>query len=933
MTHRQRAAQNQDRKQEPVIGLSPGSLFVGEVIDSIAHLGTVRVAGTLKPVLQGVPLAHLGNGVVGPRNIGAAYPAHTKVLCFHPTGALYCFVLGALPELATSSNFNMIPDWLVPCSGVGLGTDRVHWGALSLVNGPAGDAPFTGGRPCDELPGDHGFINELGVSYGIGRVMAWLRASHFCGVEAFWTDNLLRLTGYNLEVATSASEMRATDDEGEFNQVLRWSSYPWETRGVIANNKDFTREGNGDWQSFEAKREPVKDNQAGLWRVQRLRGYVPDGERTFVGAVLPDSLASEATETLSQRTVLPGLAELGHTSRGQITIRSAKSILLEKTVAIPIPKELHTPEDPTGDNATNYKAAGVFGSGDAHTFTEPQGSDKPGTRGLLLWERHALLYNHLANLGFTRHKTDWFLPEETDAVAAMKLDASMYSPDGELDPNKLWMPMPTSVELDIDHRGKARYYSGRACIQISDDGSIVLEDAYGSQIRMENGNIVIAARNDVITQPGRNAHIWAPHDVVVKAGNAVDVSASLGDVRVKAEGNLMMTSTTRGVLIESNFDPALHGDETPDWAGVGEDVESRGVLIRANHSNFVTLSKDVYIRSGAVAGTETDGVLHMDAGGGLGAAFIHGKKVTARCTERFQTFIVATGADSDTVASLDFSQTEFLLGGSVLQHITLGAAVTSIGHETLNSYTNILGELFVENSVLANKAGIFGEAIASGGSILAQGSLQIGGSFLSRGNIIARAIATDDNNGFVASTDDDFRAKDQVPPAHPSYVKEQLDSARARSQDVLEEQRETDNSELDALLTALYGDNSPYASAAILKNATFSFRVPEQYGTDTEFVFYEARWQQHNRLVHGVSSVWQENPILAPSAGRQTMPYPGYETWTNPASFGVMNGRLFNVATGAAAARSAIDTDPQLATVELVSMSGHYGVTLQQRAK
>jgi len=909
-------AEAADRVQNPVIGLPSGSLFIGEVIDNVAHLGVVHVGGTLKGVMQGIPISNIGNGIIGARNIGAAYPIHSKVLCYQPANSHFCFVINGIPEVAHSPKFNLQPDWIVPGCNSGYFFDRVHQMMTESKGGKNVLPAFTHGRPCDELPGDHGVINELGVSYGIGKMMAWLRASHFCGVEAFWADNLLRLTGYNMEIDTAGREDRYVDDEGEYNETYKWSCYPWETRGVVRSSSDFTKETfSNSTDTDKAAREPVRDDQDGLWRVKEFKGYLGNLNRTFVGLVNDDTITGAVNTYGAAKQ--PGVLDVGYDSRGGYFVRAAKEIVLEKSVGIRLPVERKLPDDPTGDNDQNYKAAGTFGSGDTHDVTEYE-INEPGSTAMLAWEMHAAMYSVYRNMPFIRHTRDWFIPSEYSNMHTLKLDKARYEPEKKFDPTSFWMPMPKHSSIKVDHRQQeVKYYCGRSCIKMSDNGSILIEDAFGSQIRMENGNIILAARLDVIMQPGRSGHIWAPNDIVLKAGSSMDLSASTGDVRIKAQGNLMAVAVERGVLIESQST----NDTKPDWSNVGEQVQSRGVLIAAKDSNIVTLSKNAYLRSGVKEGTEINSEFHIDAGGGGGDLFLHGGDAVHRCSRSFQVITGSSGNNDENTASLDFRPNEFVLGGKSLNYATIGASVIAFGHEDFNTAVEVLGDLYVDGSVLATKNGIFDESVLAGGSLVVQHNMQTGGSAIFAGSIICRAIASDDNNGFIGKTADDFRAKDQTPPAQPPQGKDQLDSDKVRVKSTLQSQRLEDNSIVTDIIFSLYGDGSQYASTDIVKNASFSFRVPTEYGTNKDFVWYESRWQETNKAYDLSTAVWEETDI------RKTMPYPGYDTWVNASSMTIVEQQNYDHVTG-----TAFDTTvTRPAKTKFVNMKDGYNVTLQRK--
>lgn len=934
------AAEAADRKPTPVLSLPPDAFFVAEVLDASAHLGTVKVMSAVSGPIEATVLGY-SSGVYGPRKIGAAFPPHTQVVVFNPPGTPNAYVLGAVPTRICDKTFNLSPDWIVPGSLSGIGSDRVHWQMpLNRPNGVTGDINYGSGRPCDELPGDYGYINEMGCSLGIGRLMSWLRASHFCGVEAHWLDDLLRLTGRNYEVMLSSCELRILDDEGEHSHVGRWGPYPWETLGVYLHTTDFSKRDSGRWGSGRAGREPVEDDQMGIWRVHDLRGYLGDLRRTIVG-VPKDSNYAEGPETMSRDTIMPGVMEVGFNMDGAYFIRSAKGVLVEKTVDIPKPKEKIDPDDPTGDTAENYKSSGAWGDGTDHNKPLVEiPDDKPGMRALMAFERHALLRNFFGNLPIFRHAKDWFLPEETASRAELGLPHGLYQAEknAAVTDIAMWMPLPAHSDVKLDHRGEARYYSGRARWQIEDDGSVLFEDAYGSQIHMTGGNIVISARNDVILQPGRNMTVMSPHDTIIKAGNAVDISASLSDVRVKAQGNLMMTAVDKGVLIESQSE-----NGAPDWNKMGEDIDSRGVLIRASKSSLVAMSHDVYIRSGVPQsfnndGTSADelsqrsGALHIDAGGGLGDLYLHGGNIVQRAGTKSEMIVGSTGFNEET-ASFDLRPNELTISGRSLNTVNVGAARVFIGHEDFESQVDVLGNLLVQQNMLCAGGAVIDSNAMVGGSLVVQRNYEMGENMIVKGDIVCHAIAADKGGGMLPSTGDEFNASEVELAEHPTTAKDNTTTDQDSLRSALQLARQEDNETVNQLLETLYGDNSEFASAALVTNATFTFRLPEEYGTDgDEFYLPETRWQQYNRLLFGVRSLWDERSLRSPYAGKDTMPYPGYEIWEQRKALITLDHGMFDFSTGSSVARSELE-DKELPTPKAKTFKTGYIVTLQSRSQ
>jgi uncharacterized protein (DUF2345 family) len=77
-------------------------------------------------------------------------------------------------------------------------------------------------------------------------------------------------------------------------------------------------------------------------------------------------------------------------------------------------------------------------------------------------------------------------------------------------------------------------------ISILPDSGIVLRGACGEEILLQGGNITLSCPSDIRVLPARSAVSLAGDDVVFRAKNSIDLTATDNDVRIKAERNLDM---------------------------------------------------------------------------------------------------------------------------------------------------------------------------------------------------------------------------------------------------------------------------------------------------------------------------------------------------------------------------------------------------------
>lgn len=788
------------------------SWAVCTVEDAFAHTGCYLVRFPAGPMVAAVDLVHTSGLPMGARPIGG-YPPRSRVLVLYSPMLETAIIVGAVAKQLANPD-TILPDSIALRSCVGIVQDPMHYTNVVQVSGIGN---FSLGRPLDTLPGDWGSINELGMAIALGKLVALLRASDLAKVEAFWGDDLLRLTGYNFELYSAAREEHRLDDEGEFADVALSTPFIWEGAGIKApgtasrTNKTPVKAGN-----YFATVEPFKDDQLIIPREVRLRGYLGDIERKWVCAP-PEGVS---VETFS-RTTPPytGLSEMTRHIDGTVSIRSAREIILEKTIKIPVPKVVKSAEDPQGDNRTNYKAAGL---NDPQAKKEPfiWGSDEANIRSVQAIDESIWFHNRFAAVGLGLHKKDWYLPEEREISSVGA--GTFYSKQLNAG-HQFLLPLSDFASIVIDHRQghQVRFYRTRSGLRLHDDGSVTIEDGYGSQIKMTGGAIFLTAVNDVWIQPGRSAVVWAPFDAIVRAGNCADLTAAKGDVRIKAEKNLQIlsgNSGSGGCVIENR---ATNPSAASGYANTGAQVVGAGITLKAAESSIHSFSKQLYL---GVKPDDAGSVVTLD--GGEGTLFLRGKNLTERLT----------GARVTLFASETEPDKRVLYVGKRLVMIS---SSLEVGGSTRIVPVQGNGSLEVSGSLKVHGGGIFGKGVATNGSF-AQAK---GGIFVGK---MKTAI--------------DFGTP---PAALAAQMREQI---------------EVVGGPVETLNTAIgeNPDTSP-ANAEFQRKVGVSMRSTQDMRLGESFVLYESRWQQIVR-VKGGGRTWDEPEVKDPQ-GNPTRPHPGQEAW------------------------------------------------------
>lgn len=844
--------------RDSLFSLPNGSIDVGIIVDTIPHTRCYSVMTAGQPFVTAMPMGSTGLNVITGPNEFDTLPPGSMVLLWQPADALEAVILGSLPPQMSEGGL-VVPPTLAPGSDVGVTNELLAQAIRSEEFGDAGWGVFnrSAGTPADSLVGDHGVMNEYDGGYLISKMVSFIRAAENCGVYMFNRDMLMRLHAYNLETFTHGLEHRHFNDEGEIHDVMYRAKFPWEALGFTKHGVDAFEEADGAWDAsddsssdarLKALYEPHDPKQTGAWRELELRGYLGDGRRKTI--LLPKDY-SETPAKYGDEDAYAGLSEITEGFDGRIGIRSAKEIILSKYMLIPVPHQLTLPDDHVdGDWHTDYKASGELGDGEGPEDQEDfdWGDSNADMKAGLLTDYMAFVFNFFKFENMLGHKKDWKIPEESAKHEKLNSENALIGSEklSKLETN-FWADLPEAKDVEIDGRmTKAKFYESMSAIAMLDDGSVVLEDGWGSQIVMTRGNIKITAPGDIMMLAGRSVQAWGPKDVIVRAGRSIDLTATEKDIRLKAERNLHMLGGNDGqgtgeggVLIESRSEGM-----TFDFEEGGEKSQSGGIIFRAPNSDVVTWGKNVYISSQEFEDGSA-GDVGISAGRGDGSVFVQGKYIVRDIGE------MAVDDFGDQLNVYSESMTVMDTGTLTVR----GTIFASGDGAQIASYGNIL----------------------AGGSLVCEGSGAFGGS-LSDGADTPHMLAG--NSGAPKGTvKPPVKAQDTA-----AQIMEQSVDTLSTTQD--EKWHEGDTADGNA-------DN--------VKKSKFSLRTDDDYGADG-FELFAARWQVMYSNYTISSHRWEENPVVG---NAPTYPYPGrqYHTPGKDSYYEGTGLKMFDMNDGAARAK------------------------------
>lgn len=503
-------------------------------------------------------------------------------------------ILGVLPDamahgLSTSDSASVkkVADTEFPEGGVAQFTESGPAAVASDKNYPY-KGEFQCGRPHDMVPGEYGLLNHAGSGVVIGALSATVKGSEMASVRCSALDDQVRVTSGHFRHISAAGCEEIYNDGGYVTAESFVSMYHHERLGLSELGQAAFKWSPVNQQAAAERSSGVsqlKPTQTAKKRYYKYSGYLGDIVNVFVAS--PDM--DKDVEEMRSPGKDSGLLHYHVDSSGRFTMRSAGGILLERYDRIPVPKRTHYAWDPSGDKAEEWPA-------DKKPFSMPVADAMAS--GLVLADM-AAWWDSQAYSRFMQFGEDFSLQSQAD----MKCPANRYDLYGR--------GTEEFQKYDLRHS-----YMG-----LLPNGSIVLRDAWGSEIVMADGRITFNAASNIEIRSGSSVVVLGGDDVVAKAYNSIDLSATKKDVRVKAEGNMQLVSMKRGVLVQSK----AAGDADPSvWDKPGEDLQSAGVVIKADASSVVAAGMRAVVQ-----GVEGVHVAAFDGKKPKGAIVLAGTQVSA----------------------------------------------------------------------------------------------------------------------------------------------------------------------------------------------------------------------------------------------------------------------------------------------------------------
>lgn len=429
-------------------------------------------------------------------------------------------------------------------------------------------------RPLDVFPGDWVMANRItSATLALTAMMAQFKATDRAKIEAFVMDDMVRMVSGTYQHIGPMGTSQIYNDGGYLSMEFRGTPHQEELYGsdeYLDNGigEDIERDLSSEWEKTGSKVTDKDNKPADIQeRIQFFLGDLGNIAHLIICNPVPPKKGEY--KPAGAKAVHAGLLRLLAAKDGSFNITHSQDLILAKSDHIPVPVKLKEPWDPSGNKSDSLYSD----SKDANMPFTISDSNYWGwnlhMRDLFAWKNKQWL------APFDARDKDWLMPEE--AATPMSPDKFDRVSDDERDYTKK------------QHRNKQSFIG-----QLR-DGSIILRDAWGSEIHMRGGNITISCPGEIHYRSGRSQITTSGHDICNTALNSIDNIAVNGDNRIFAKGNMQLTSAAKGVLIESGSSYEVNKDDFNFKKVKGQKVKSGGIILKSATDRIFINARVVHI--------------------------------------------------------------------------------------------------------------------------------------------------------------------------------------------------------------------------------------------------------------------------------------------------------------------------------------------------
>lgn len=295
--------------------------------------------------------------------------------------------------------------------------------------------------------------------------------------------------------------------------------------------------------------EEVKDLVA-IPTVERIAGDSIQGESKIVRAYAPDL---KARIPVFKETIFRD---------GSYSLQSATGISFEKTIIIDDIQKRKAEDKIDFDKEKEFKPKDIG-------YEHDENKKVPG-----LVISAVDYYTYLVQVKYNE-KFDfrWEHTAVKDVLKSLNSTGPLYK-------TKDFSALPKALEICVDaqNKTKRKVYESVAGFKITDDGSLVFYDGYGSQIIMSHGDIIFSPARDLQIKTGRDLVTIVPGEVNTLVKKSISVTSEEGGISNNAKKfyNVRTTAEDSGILVEC-LGKSVERSEQESEKPVGIVLKSAGV--------------------------------------------------------------------------------------------------------------------------------------------------------------------------------------------------------------------------------------------------------------------------------------------------------------------------------------------------------------------
>lgn len=795
--------------------MEPDSVFLGTLLVSVPTYGVALVTPEFGS--EDIKDLYLARLPINDATTGALRQAHyvdgTSVVCIKDkTRPFRAYII--CPESYASANYKDVLQSaaLYNVENYAEIDDDVFTGVLAyfLQSDSLSFKNASHGADRDAIPGDSDIIDLKGnAGLHIGRYIAQLRGSPICFVDASNITNTVRTVALAVEQHLPL-QYKMSSKELIVNDIAISDQ---ESFGIV-DGPALTIESSAELAYTDASAIP-------LYRLQHIAGVAAGGIEDIVIAAPPT--------THYCTTEPPILAKKRTSLSGELFKASAARLSSIKSPAIEAIHQVNYGADRSSiDQQDILQPYAYTAKDDAQVATTEEQIDDAAINKII---DKLFTGDYLEKLKakFAEHGL-----KVSNYAATLEAQMKEQVTGPTLDQE---YQLPPTIQLTDPVSGKATtYYASTSFITQEADGSILISDGYGSEIRMSRGNVYISPALDLFLRPGRDLSAMTPRHQSLNAQGHTTINSSKS-VYIRAIRDLKMIGATGG-----------SGMVTLENAATSPSVLTNGLLIKSK-VGAAMVGNDIYIGRNSGTGVTENRVQEPRTAGSI----IIDACANGTLTERSGAQTTDTGtlcllaSNARTAAAIRIDPTAI---GIYANGVEMPAHVSLVGKASAEKITVVRNgeeQDITLNTVTGNPQLVVDGTFVVGGMMLCNGA----GHFC--GQVSANGVASTApyNNVLDTRYGDPFK--------------------------------KTDIKKLDAGTGGGAAAGKVFEAARYMYQDVFvtvnGFAFPDDYGVQTHIRIPGMRWQTLDRKD---ARKWEETAvtnILLGGETHYTMCYPGKAVW------------------------------------------------------